>query len=199
MADKGLSKAAVVQLYPVTLDPAKPIIALGMPKEIFELILQSRAELVQAVFNCGLVVDRTDHETGKKFVLFKRNLTENESAEEYLDEALEIANMFFERIATLMSEQEVSDTPQKDNYWRLIIDLKKEWREGLEGIEGASDRADGKRIGDARIQWNEGKGVIRVKTMTLTELKQQTNDAISCILDHLGSVLDGIAQDGYDA
>lgn len=188
-----------MRVYPVTLDPDKPTIVLGMPKEIFAQILQSRAEMACAILNCGVVEDKTDPETGREYVLFKRNLEATDGAEEYLDEALRIANMFFERIATLMSEQDVADSAQRDNYWRLLIDLKREWRECIEGIEGASTREDGARIGDARIQWNDGKGVIRVKTTTLTELKQQTNDVISRILEHLGGVLDRTTQDGYEA
>lgn len=187
-----------MRVYPITWDPDKPTIALGMPKEIFAIMQQSTAEMVCVVLNCGVAEERTDPETGREFVLFKRNLTVTDDAEGYLAEALRIANMFFERVATLMAEQGVADDPQQDNYWRLLIDLKREWREGLEMIDGSNDRDDGARIGDARIQWNEGKGVIRVKTMTLTELKQQTNDAISRILEHLGSVLDDITRDDYE-
>ena len=145
MADRGSNEAAGVQIYPVRLDPGKPVMALGMPGEIYEHLIQTRAELVQAVLNCDLVEDRKDTETGKKFAFFKRNLSETEDTRQYLDEALKIANMFFERIAILMSEQDVADVAQKDNYWRILIDLKREWREILEGIEGADRRRDGER------------------------------------------------------
>lgn len=173
-----MDKLNVPSVYSVALDPKLPILGIGFPKSIFEKMIHGVAELVRAVVNFGSSEEKEDPETGKGYLFLKRNLKNEENIDIYLAEALKLVEETLCRIATLMSEQGIKDETQEGEYWRALIDLDLQWQDLIEPPKSAAERKYGWVDNSKTLQWNEDKGVIRIKTKTLEELRNVTRDLL---------------------
>lgn len=170
-------------LYPVTLDPDKPILAIGLPTSIYQEMLHNTAELVRPILNCDSIETRKDPETDKDFSLFKRNLEPQSELNDHLSEAFKIIQMILGKIANLMSEQMIEDNTDDGEYWRVLIELDKKWQKELSRPKGAKTKPYGWRHENSSLQWNDNKGVLRIKTKTLADLITQTEKIIKTLIN----------------
>ncbi len=180
----------VQKVWSVEFDESKPVLSLGIPKELLLHTMYEETELL-SIMGFGHMEIRKDCENNKEYILFKMNadcfLDEDDDQKYFMN-----VHKFIKRALQVLEDAVDPDiifkfdsTRSADRFWRVLVYIESSLKEAIKDSEVNAFMEKNRKGAHIALQWNKDKGVLRVKSRSLNQLRSLLNMAINDLLDQV--------------
>ena len=183
------SDCEVPKVWEIDLDTERPMISLGIPKELIHHTMYEETELL-SVMGFGHMEIREDVENGREYILFRMNPEffpkEGDSHEEYFKNV----SKFIDNALGVLEKAVEPDIIFKfdaardyKRFWRILVSIDPSLKDDIKESDVSAFMEKDRKGAHICLQWNKDRGVLRVKSRSLNQLQSMFNKAINELID----------------